>query len=256
MISCCLMGGLGNQLFEIATAHALALRHNDQSGFNLYACHTPQQGNKAIKYSDTLYKNLNRIEQLNFKNVYSEKKFSFDEISYSSDLLLLGYFQSYKYFFDFKDEIIKLFHFPAEIDQTVMEFLKNLNKENITVIHVRRGDYLNHPDFHIELPKEYFIKGMSSLTNTHYIFISDDIEWVKDNFKGENISYSQFNDELLDLRLMTLSNNLIISNSSFSWWGAFLNQNSNKVVIAPKNWFGPKGPQDTQDIIPNNWFIL
>ena len=77
---------------------------------------------------------------------------------------------------------------------------------------------------------------MSKLINQRFIFISDDIEWVKQNFKGDNIFYSELNDDILDLTLMTMCQNNIIANSSFSWWGAFLNKNKDKQVFAPEYW--------------------
>jgi hypothetical protein len=85
------------------------------------------------------------------------------------------------------------------------------------------------------------------------IFISDDKEWCKENFNG---IVSPFDDEIDDLILMMNCDNNIIANSSFSWWGAYLNQNPNKVVIGPKKWFGPYGPQDQDDIIPPNWIKI
>jgi hypothetical protein len=85
------------------------------------------------------------------------------------------------------------------------------------------------------------------------IFISDDKKWCYDNFHG---FISPFNDELEDLMLMSNCSHNIIANSSFSWWGAYLNQNIDKVVIGPKKWFGINGPQDEGDIIPHNWIKI
>jgi hypothetical protein len=89
-----------------------------------------------------------------------------------------------------------------------------------------------------------------------FIFVSDDMNWVKENFKGNNIFYSDNSEEILDLTLMSICDNNIIANSSFSWWGAFLNENPNKKVIAPSKWFGPEGPSDTQDIYPTEWITI
>ena len=100
------------------------------------------------------------------------------------------------------------------------------------------------------------MKAINEIGESNFVFVSDDMEWVKENFKGENIWYSNFTDEINDFLLMVYSDNIVISNSSFSWWGAYLNKNPNKTIIAPKNWFGPKGPKDIEDIIPKDWIKI
>lgn len=253
MISCNLKGGLGNQLFQISTSYALSLKNNDICGFDFNNCYTPNQGYSSIKYKKTFFKNLNHIQSFPFENFFYENFFHFNQIEYKKNLLLDGYFQSYKYFNEFRDKIIDLFYFDNT--SKVLNFIKSLNKSNITSVHIRRGDYLNHPNFHFNTPKEYFIKAMDKIPNTHFIFVSDDIEWVKNEFKGDNISYSPFNDEIDDLRLMTLCNNNIITNSSFSWWGSYLNKNSN--VFSPSIWFGNQGPKYfISDIILPEWILI
>jgi hypothetical protein len=247
MISCKLQGGLGNQMFQISAAHALALRNNDLACFNLSTCYTPLQGNEANMYSDTLFSKLCNTKNLNIEKIYNEPKFSFDEIKYEDNLQLNGYFQSEKYFSDYKKEIIDLFQLPTN------KIEKPIN--NLTSVHVRRGDYLKLQDYHSVLSKDYYLKAMD-IIGGNFIFFSDDMDWVKDNFKGDNIIYSNNYDETLDMTLMSLCDNNIIANSSFSWWGAYLNKNENKRVIAPKNWFGLTGPKDIQDIYPKDWIIL
>jgi len=88
------------------------------------------------------------------------------------------------------------------------------------------------------------------------IFISDDKDWCKETFKDIDCLISPFNDEIEDLILMINCKHNIIANSSFSWWGAYLNQNHDKIVVGPKKWFGLAGPQDQQDIIPKNWIKI
>ena len=244
MVSCRLQGGLGNQMFQIAAAYALALRNNDMPCFNFSVCNTPMQGNKSINYINTIFSNLCNDGNLNFDLLYNEPKFSFDEIIYKPNILLNGFFQSEKYFYDFKEEIKEIFNLPIHEAKKPTDFL--------TSVHIRRGDYLNLQNYHLILPKEYYEEAIKTFEG-NFIFFSDDIEWVKENFKGDNIFYSETNDELMDLTLMSICDNNIIANSSFSWWGAYLNKNENKRVIAPKNWFGPNGPKDINDIYPKNW---
>jgi hypothetical protein len=243
MISCNLQGGLGNQMFQIAATIALSLRNNDKSCFNFSTCNTPLQGNPSNKYKDTIFSKICNQPFFFSEKQYFEPKFSYTEISYHNNLLLNGYFQSEKYFEDFKDNIIDTFVISDIVKKPI---------NNLTSVHIRRGDYLNLQHFHSICDISYYKKAMDTIGG-NFLFFSDDMEWVRENFQGDNIFYSQNNDEVLDLSLMTLCDNNIIANSSFSWWGAYLNQNSNKIVISPKEWFGPKGPKDIQDILPENW---
>lgn len=258
MISCSLQGGLGNQMFQIAALVALSLRNNDTYEINLNNCYTQNQGHLASKYSDTIFKNINKSDNYSFTNFYHEPSFCYKEIPYQNDLLIRGYFQSEKYFEDFKDEIKNLFHFSDE-NKTIIENYFNINElddKPITSVHIRRGDYLLFSDFHLVCTLEYYKKAIKSVGDSYFIFISDDVNWVKENFKSVDYFIPEFNDELLDLTLMTMCDNNIISNSSFSWWGSYLNQYPDKQVIAPNRWFSSKGPSDTQDILPNNWIKL
>jgi len=256
MISCNLQGGLGNQMFQIAATHALALRNGDTSGFNFSACNTPLQGNPSAKYRNNVLANVNDSNGHIFKVNYVEPKFAYDELPYGPDLMLTGYFQSDKYFKDFEAEIKNLFKFKAS--EEVWSFMKMfyLTGKYKTCVHVRRGDYLKLSDYHQVCSLEYYKEAMKQMGDHLFIFVSDDMGWVKENFKGENIYYSKFTEEIDDFAIMTMCHNVIMSNSSFSWWGAYINDSPTKKVIAPKRWFGPKGPKDTEDLIPSNWSII
>jgi hypothetical protein len=258
MLSCNLQGGLGNQMFQIAATYALGLRNSDEVCFDFEKCYTPLQGFKSLKYQQNIFKNIKNSKNLKFENYYLEPKFSYSEIEYRPKLLLNGYFQSEKYFKDFKEEILNLFHISDEDKKIVNKFINEINPQNLTttVIHIRRGDYLLYSEYHYCCPEEYYNKAISLLGNCCYIFISDDLVWVKNNFKGNNFYYFESANEILDLTLMTQVQNVIISNSSFSWWGAYLNLNKNKKIIAPKKWFGVKGPKDIETLLPNDWIKI
>jgi hypothetical protein len=258
MISCSLQGGLGNQMFQIAATVALSLRNKSDYGINLDICYTPNQGNLANKYYDTIFKNINKSNNYVFTNFYHEPKFSYTEIPYQDDLLIRGYFQSEKYFEDYTTEIKNLFHISEENKFIIDEYFNknNLNDKPITSVHIRRGDYLLFSDVHLVCTLEYYKKAIKSIGDSYFVFISDDINWVKENFKSDNYFIPEFNDELLDLTLMTMCDNNIISNSSFSWWGSYLNDYTDKKIIAPNKWFSNNGPIDTQDVIPNTWVKL
>ena len=259
MITCLLQGGLGNQMFQIATTYALAKRNNVDYGFDFNVCHTPLQGNSSIKYIDNLFSDINRITLTRNFNQYIEPKFSYSDIPFKDNMVLRGFFQSEKYFLDYKNDILQLFKFSKFYSEVVDEYLlsKKIGKNDIiTSVHIRRGDYLNLQDYHGICSIEYFKKAIEIIGGSKFIFLSDDMDWVKQNFIGDDFIFSDFKDEILDFTLMTKCHNNIISNSSFSWWGAYLNKNYNKLVIAPSKWFGPNGPKDTQDILPKEWNVI
>ena len=138
-------------------------------------------------------------------------------------------------------------------------------KEHQSVsLHIRRGDYLAKISLQVLglMPMEYYTKGIdyisSKKANTVYYIFSDDINWVKENLKIDNARFVSGNiakTHIEDLYLMSQCKHHIIANSSFSWWGAWLNDDQDKIVIAPKQWFN-KGPQDTQDLIPGTWIKM
>ena len=255
MITCRLQGGLGNQLFQIAATYALAIRNGDICGFDINSCHTPLQGNTANTYKDNIFTKIKDVGNLKFRVSYNEPHFGYQELPYADGLILNGYFQSDKYFNDFEEEIKNLFVLD---NSNALNYLVSINNKNlpITSVHIRRGDYLKNQEFHKPCSLEYYKESMKLIGDSIFIIISDDIEWVKNNIKGENIYYSPFKNELDDLSLMVVSNNNIIANSSFSWWGAYLNPNKEKQVIVPKQWFGPLGPKDIQDLFPEKWLIV
>jgi len=257
MITSKLIGGLGNQMFQISAAYALSMDVNDDYCFDFNTCHTPAQGNVSTKYKDNIFLNVknSNLSKHSFTNYYKEPKFSYKELPKTKNTYLHGYFQSEKYFSNYKDEIKKLFNFDVN---KKIELQKHLSKfDEITAIHVRRGDYLKKPNYHPTCTIEYYKKAINVIgKESDFIFVSDDINWCKENFKGKNIHYSPFTNELDDLYLIMLCDNQIIGNSSFSWWGGYLCEYHNNKVIAPSTWFGPNGPQDTQDIYLPKWIKI
>ena len=251
MITSNLKGGMGNQLFQIAAACGLAFDNNDTFGFNFDNCYTPLQGFKSSKYKNSIYKNIPTIDNLP-NNIYNEPSFEYKKIPYCGDVMLDGYFQSEKYFGDYKEKVVNLFDLTyrsSEID----EFINKLPRP-ITSIHIRRGDYLPLTDIFVILDKEYYLSAMSVLEkSTSFLIFSDDIDWAKQNFDGRNIYFSESHDELFDFISMSKCDNNIIANSSFSWWASYLNKNKNKTVIGPKKWFNPSSNLNFKDILPEEW---
>ncbi len=251
------MGGLGNQLFQISASISLAIDNNDEFGFDFDSCQTNNQGYSANKYKNNLFKNILDLKNFKFDNWYEELNFSYNEIPYKKNMLLSGYFQSEKYFKKNFHKIKNILNFDELIlDNIKKKYNPFKTQKKITTVHVRRGDYVGLEDFHGLCNVNYFNKAMSLIGDSFFIFISDDLDWVKKKFKGDNILYSDYNDEIYDLLLMTISDNNIISNSTFSWWGAYLNPNESKKIISPQKWFGVNGIKNYQDVVPPEWIKI
>jgi hypothetical protein len=181
---------------------------------------------------------------------WNEPSFSHKAIpSYPEhDLSMEGYFQSEKYFADCAEDI-----------RSVISFGSDLPKQDICSIHVRRGDYLGLQDYHPCPDANYYVsavKYMESRGFEKFVICSDDMDYCRNHLasilpSGVNVSFSEMQSDLGDIALMRSCSAHIIANSSFSWWGAWLSNAEN--IIAPAKWFGAKGPQDSQDICPENW---
>ena len=177
--------------------------------------------------------------ELPIKYVHHEQGFHFQEINYKKDLKLHGYFQSEKYFSKDKKKIKTLFNIDKKTKELIKEKYSDILNLKTCSIHIRRTDYTWLSNFHTVLDMEYFNKSMSYFDkDTTFLIFSDDINWCKNNFLGDNFIFIEGNLDYVDLWLMSLCKNNIIAKSSFAWWGAYLNSNKNKKVICPKNWFG------------------
>lgn len=228
------MGRLGNQLFQIATTISTALRNNDtyvfpnwkeETNFNIHNC-----------FSNQIHNTKNHIEPY----------YHYAPISYEPNLNLQGYYQSEKYFSDFQDIIHGLL--TPKIGFPI--------KYNYTSIHIRRGDYLNLTKEYVQLNMDYYKKAMNIINSKYYMIFSDDINWCKQNFMGNNFIFSENKSDVEDLALQLSCEHNIIANSSFSWWGAYLNKNPSKIIIAPQQWFGPGLPHNTKDLLPSKWIKI
>ncbi len=244
---------LGNQLFQIATAFQHAKKNYD-----VFVC-------PEWKYQKCFtWKHKERDMLMQFESIWKEPGFNYSPIPYiGGNMALDGYFQSDKYFnYQTTKEI---FAFETELMPPV-EF----DAGNTCSIHVRRGDYLNHPDHHPVLEMSYYIEAMKLSPTKNFMVFSDDIEWCKQNFtagtighieteKGFDDLHIQFSEnrtEMEDFYLMLKCAHNIIANSSFSWWAAYLNENENKIVISPSkdNWHGPAYCLwNHDDLIPLSW---
>lgn len=245
-------GRLGNNLFEIAAAKSL-------SDEIVLWCKSDWQLNCINMYKDTLFKDLPIVKHLPENiEVYEEPCFTFNAIPYNKEknLLIKGYFQSYKYFD--RDKVLQLYSCPPHVEKDIFERFGNiLSRHTVVSINVRRGDYLRLPHRHPFVGKKFLERSMLWFgEDVHFIVSSDDIEWCKKNFGlKNNIHYLTDSYPLLDLYIQTACHHNIISNSSFSWWGAYLNNHKQKIVIAPHRWFGMSTELNTKDLLPTEWLI-
>lgn len=254
MLTCNLMGGLGNKMFQMATAYSLSLDNKDECVFEITQLANAHQ--PIDSYVGNIFRFI-KFGPTSCNKTYQEPFFHYSEIPYTNNLRLYGYFQSEKYFIKNKEEILKLF----SIDEKGLTYLKQkygklLNKKTCS-IHIRRGDYLGLPEHHPVCDIEYYTQAISKFDKeVIFLIFSNDIEWCKKEFIGPQFIFIENEKDYIDLWLMSLCKNNIIANSSFSWWGAWLNTNPDKIVITPKSWFGKAINHNTQDLIPNDWVSL
>lgn len=240
-------GMLGNQLFEISATISLAKENNTNAYFPFW------------KYNH-YFKNGIMTKEESFFNViteYHDLRFEYNKIPYSEGMNLHGYFQSEKYFKMYEKEIRDTFELKEEYEIMLKQKWEHFLNTNTVSIHVRRGDYLNNPTFHVCPPMSYFKKSLRYIECVdlnekidNVLIFSDDIEWCKDNFTDNEYKYNfiEGQNDIEDLFLMSYCNHNIITNSSFSWWGSWLNKNINKIVCAPHRWFGDEWKMNCKDI--------
>lgn len=222
-------GRLGNQLFEIASTIGIAVRNNIDYGFPVW---------QYAKYFDG---NLPPLKDTTFRTYREESPYYKDTILDTQyDWNLEGYFQSWKYFDHCKDLVLDTFRFGKSPTDKI-------------AIHVRRGDYINLQHVHPVLKLDYYYQAMDYFKGEKFTIFSDDINWCLKNFPRKNVSYSTtYNlDPIEDFKEMASHKGLIIANSSYSWWAAYLSES--KHVIAPTRYvFG----EEKDDRIPPEWIKL
>lgn len=200
-----------------------------------------------------------------------EQQFTYDKLAFeqaSKDCFLNGYWQSEEYFKSIESLLRQEFTFRHPLDIKNAEIANRIGSVNSVSIHIRRGDYVTTPHIanaHALCTLEYYQNAISyienRITNPVFFIFSDDIEWVKANLilsSPFEIGSGNFGKQsYIDMQLMSLCRHNIIANSSFSWWGAWLNSNSDKKVIAPKKWFADE-TMNAQiiDLIPEKWMRL
>lgn len=266
------IGGLGNQMFSYAFALSLKLKHKedvyvDISHFNHYNLHDGFQINEIFNVKEINVATKKEIKKLTryiphyaFSRIirkflpskskeYIEKQdYVYDEkaLSLKTDCYYEGYWQSPLYFYDIDQEIKKMFTFPEPIGGN-KETEELMSKVNSVSIHVRRGDYLNAKSFMGICELDYYEKAIKHINdeiqNPYFFIFSNDIKWCEENLnhllKTDNVMFVSNNvgkESYWDMYLMSCCKNMILANSSFSWWAAYLNKNKDAKVLAPKKW--------------------
>jgi len=243
-----LLGGrLGNNLFMIAHAYAKGLDYNKQ--VVIYKPHVQYHGND---YSQNIFKKLEFTDVLE-----DSKNLNLAVPSDDQPTFYYGYYQSERYFERYSENIKNLFGPPAEFINRIKQELPFIFEGDVTVINVRRGDYLHYPNYHPVITTEYIHKALEHIKNTRvYLIASDDLDWCKENIHLPNMHFLLGYTSEEQLWILSMCNNFVISNSSFSWWAAYLSRYRNKIVVAPQTWFGPDHVNSWQDMYCHNWKIL
>lgn len=226
----------GNMMFMIAATIAHALKHSVEYKIPSEG-HSPELRVMPFPHLPE----WKTTDGLGAPYVESPDQFGrYHEMPYWPKMRLHGYFQNELYFKDYRKEILEAFQIPWSPMQ------------NVVGVHVRRGDYLQHPTKHPVVTKDYLLDACLHFVGYRYLFFSDDIQWCKEAFPGHE--YSEGKSALEDMSLMSSCEHQVIANSTFSWWAAWLNQNPDKVVIRPKIWFGPgNSGLDSSQICPSSW---
>ena len=295
MIIVKLQGGLGNQMFQYAISRKLSLLNETELKLDLSFLldRTPRPNFTYRDYNLNIF-NLNiefatqkeikpfvsyldsRIKRkiytylfLGRNNKYiDEKQFTCDPdiLKLTGNLYLDGYWQTEKYFSDIKNILCNDFTIKIPQDKKNQEMTKIIKNTNSVSLHIRRGDYIENKQIYnvhgiCDLGYYYSCINLflKKLKNPHFFIFSDDHQWAKENLKLDCpmifIDYNDASKNYEDLRLMSQCRHNIIANSTFSWWGAWLNQNPDKIVYAPQKWFSDSS-RNTKDLIPDQWIKL
>ncbi len=276
-------GGLGNQMFQYAlalkqqqmgktvkidvTKYATHHWHNDFELDRVFGLDcsfaSPQEIKKLGYLKANRWTELLRRTPFKKNTVYTHEEYTYD--SHVLDLdgyYIEGYWQSEKYFSDVEEVIRKNYHFPEFRENWQKELAQSMEEAHSVSVHIRRGDYLDYPLLNGICTLDYYRNAMNIFRtryngNVRFYIFTNDFEWTKEQFTDEDCYFVQGNtgkESYRDMQLMSLCEHNIIANSSFSWWGAWLNANKEKTVIAPERWINLE--EDTSAVVPENWMKM
>ena len=283
-------GGLGNQMFQYAMYKSLEkkgklVKLDSKSFYETKKEHNGYELERIfdIKPNKPTKEDLEKFDENNIstlfkikRKLFGDKKFVYDtkEYVFNKDVYKLknsylnGYWQSIKYFEEIENDIKKDFRFKNQLDNKNLEILNEIENSNSISIHIRRGDYMSPENYNmygcIATPT-YYKKAIKvieeKVENPTFFVFSNDMDWVKKNIQINSrvfyIDINSGNGSYKDMQLMSNCKHNIIANSSFSWWGAWLNENKNKIVIAPKKWINREDVDSNKiELFCEGWTLL
>jgi hypothetical protein len=272
MLYCEIMGGFGNLLFQFCTTYSFARQIGVEFSFpnldkQISYLNEEVRFNPTMKHAEE-YKSILAKFPYNRNAIFTsgtrvEYPFQYIDFLPKDNDIICGYFQSEKYFNKYKNEILSILTPDNELESNITNALLRLPTK-YNAVHVRLGDYVKTPNFHTNLPIEYFMKAIEEVrkeSDLPWVVFSDSIEICKNYFNGSQYIFSENTRDYIEMYLIAKAENTVISNSSFSWWGAWIGEGKGitKTIIAPSNdkWFGRDlNYLNTQDIIPNRWRMI
>ena len=281
IISIRLMGGLGNQLFQLFTVIAYSIEHNKTVVLPyVEKLHVGTVRNTywetflmGLKHLTTFNPNINETnEDLLKMQLYKEGNFHYTPIpKLNTRTLLFGYYQSYKYFDKYRNVLLHMIHFKEHLNNTKHEYSHLFTDKETISVHFRFADYKNIQESHPILGIQYYYNALCNICmsnrKTYRILyfcqecdnndVSQLIFTLSNRFP--ELEFVKVDDSILDwkqLLIMSLCNHNIIANSTYSWWAAWLNMNMNKIICYPYTWFGPALSHDTKDLFPSDWIKI
>lgn len=276
-----LIGGLGNQMFQYALGRHLAYKNRTGLKLDLSSFKTYKLWKYVLNQFNIIEEFASRadIRLFNFKREFSpfksdknilcvEKvKFKFDPevLKCKGNVYLDGSWQSEKYFKDIEKIIRKEFTLKNKPGSESIKLLKSIGGTNSVCIHARRGDYVTNSNTNRFLGAcsvDHYNKCIQvikkRLQNPHFFVFSDEPNWTENNIKidapATYVIHNTIDKGYEDLRLMKNCKNFIISNSTFGWWGAWLSENKNKIILAPEKWLNID--METPDLLPDSWIKI
>ncbi|WP_207477535.1 alpha-1,2-fucosyltransferase [Arenibaculum pallidiluteum] len=269
-------GRLGNQMFQLAALYARAKSGGfdlrlplENTSFRPLGPADAQTGNPMpvkLDLFDAFDLNTDCLRPL--EQIRSHIKFLFNEpgFEYSADVLrtpdgtaFRGYFQSFRYFLECAADVRRLFTFKNAWRLEAESYLRDVRRGDCELVslHVRRTDYVGAANLHYALQNEYYRVAADRVgAGRRFLIFSDDLDWCREEFSDLEAQYVETTSPYIDLQIMAMCDHHIIANSSYSWWGAWLNPTQSKTVIYPRQWFAGQSAKSTKDLCPGDWMAI